>query len=106
MEINNPFAKQTKARTELLIWVVRTKCQLEDATIKDRHSEKDQTGGHRGRGRGENVYLQSVRSGEQRARQEKIEMEGGGERGGREGERVVEIRDCCSFKERDPTCVD
>lgn len=24
----------------------------------------------------------------------------------REGEGVVEIGDCCSFKERDPTCVD
>lgn len=86
-KLTTPFAKRTKAGTELLIWVVRTKCQLEGATIKDRPSEKHQTRGHRGRGRGENVYLQSVRSGEQRARPEKTEMEGGGERGGREGGR-------------------
>lgn len=106
MEVNNPFAKRTKAGAELLIWIVRTKGQLKGVTLKDRHSRKDQTRGHRGRGRCETVYLQSVRSGEQRARWGKIEMEGGRERGGREGEGAVEIGDCCSFKERDPTCVD
>lgn len=84
MEINNPFAKRTKAGGELLIWVVRTKCQLKSVTVKDTRSRKDHARGHGGRGRCETVYLQSVRSGGHRARWGKIEMEGGGERGGRE----------------------